>query len=94
MSKYILRQRPETNDEDAARNAVKPGMILYGYCCGFFGRDSYEDKVVLEIVGNYIKVKGCDTSYINFGKIDSWVDLVNFSNSALSEMEFEESERK
>ncbi|KZE41442.1 hypothetical protein [Microbacterium sp. T32] len=26
---------------------LSPGDKLYGFCSGYFGRDSYEDKVVL-----------------------------------------------
>jgi hypothetical protein len=25
---------------------IKVGMVLYGYCNGYFGRENYEDKIV------------------------------------------------
>lgn len=39
-----IQNAPEVEDDDLP--AIQVGTILYGYCGGFFGRDSYEDKTV------------------------------------------------
>lgn len=89
MNKYVLNQRGASSDENLARQAFKEGMILYGYCCGFFGRDSYGDKVITQINSNVIVVEEngctnvCDTTKEHF----SWVDLLNSSNSYLEQEE-------
>ena len=45
-----LKQAKRKNDWKAkAIEALPAGKILYGYCCGFFGRDSYEDKVIEKV---------------------------------------------
>jgi hypothetical protein len=42
------------------------GSILYGYCGGYFGRDSYEDKRI-EVVGNdYVLARGITNGDLYF----------------------------
>lgn len=38
---------------------IKPevGMVLYGYCSGVFGRDSYDRKIVESVAFDYIVVR-------------------------------------
>lgn len=38
-----------------AKETLIQGMTLYGYCCGFFGRDSYGNK---EILATYVDDDG------------------------------------
>ncbi len=45
------------------------GEILYGYCNGYFGRDSYEDKVV-EAVGKDWVVCRDESGMIHFATFD------------------------
>lgn len=88
MSKFILKQKgiPDSQDEIDARNCIQPGMILYGYCCGYFGRDSYANKKIISIDGREITVRDengvISTSY----KITSWVDLVESSNKDMEQL--------
>lgn len=35
---------------------IAPGTILYGFCHGYFGRDSYGDKVVVAVGEKWIVV--------------------------------------
>lgn len=36
---------------------INVGDILYGYCDGYFGRDSYEEKIILHFGKDYIVVR-------------------------------------
>jgi hypothetical protein len=38
--------------EQEASKALQPGTILYGFCGGYFGRESYEDKTVTDVRWN------------------------------------------
>ena len=98
--KYILKQKGYSDEEACAKAAIQPGMTLYGYCGGRFGRDSYGDKVVIEVRTDSVVVE--DFSYscekekgliIKSFPIYSWVDLINESNRALEEAEAGEKER-
>jgi hypothetical protein len=82
MSEYVLRQAKVATDDTKARDAFEVGMILYGYCCGHFGKDSYGDKKILEIIGNYLEVREEDGS-IKCASVDSWAALLESSNSEL-----------
>lgn len=39
---------------------LRVGDVLYGYCGGHFGRDSYEDKRVEAIGADWVVVRGGD----------------------------------
>jgi len=38
-------------------NVLQKGDMLYGFCNGFFGRESYNDKEVVDVKKDYIVVK-------------------------------------
>lgn len=40
--------------------ALQIGQMLYGYCRGIFGRDSYDDKRIEAIEFDWIVVRGED----------------------------------
>lgn len=90
MSKYVLRQFAKTDDESLAKAAFHPGMYLYGYCCGFFGRDSYGKKLIIKITDDSIEVvensvrNSADTTTSYF----SWVDLLESSNRDLESPDY------
>jgi hypothetical protein len=79
-----LNQR-KLSGEAKARASIKPGTYLYGYCGGRFGRDSHGDKLVLKVYEDYLEVQEEDGTLNNSLTINSWVDLVNSSNSFLEE---------
>lgn len=91
MSEYVLKQFKATDDESKARAAVQIGMHLYGYCCGYFGRDSYGKKRIVDIGADYICVTEgpvhaynfCNTKSAHF----SWVNLLESSNGDLEDPE-------
>lgn len=83
MSKYVLKQRGSEDKESLARQAFMPGMFLYGYCGGMFGRDSYGPNEIVSIVGNCITVK-YGNHYMNAvidGDLYKWSELLADSNS-------------
>lgn len=41
------------------------GTILYGYCGGYFGRDSYEDKRVEAVGVDWVVTRNAD-GYVEF----------------------------
>lgn len=83
MSQYVLRQRETDDEEILARQAFQPGLYLYGYCGGLFGRDAYGPNLILEIKGNDIIVKD-ENGNIMIGTIDgnlfTWKELLQDSN--------------
>lgn len=86
----ILRQY-KTNDEQLlARALVTAGSYLYGYCCGYFGRDSYGTKKVIKVGKDAVTVQNDDGSYQDSYRINDWVSLVKASNASLEELEREE----
>ena len=77
-------QHPEVHPgQQEAYDTIKVGMTLYGYCCGYFGRDSYGDKIVVEKIPNYLVV--AENGFTNGGPISNWNDLVKSSNDALEQ---------
>lgn len=89
MSKYILKQRGEKDEELLARQAFQSGMKLYGYCHGLFGRDSYGIKTIVSINGDIITVEE-EGSYNSSQMRDpfSWVDLLKSSNDACEDEDY------
>lgn len=95
MSDYVLKQFKGVGSESKARAAFQPGMYLYGYCCGHFGRDSYGKKLIIKITRTSIEViengchngeirkisNSCDTTTNYF----SWVELLESSNRDLED---------
>lgn len=85
----ILRQKGQeswTKAEYEAKLQVQPGVTLYGYCCGIFGRDSYGDKTVISVAGNTLICK-TERGVMICGDVHSWIDLITSSNEALAEYE-------
>jgi hypothetical protein len=77
---YVLKQiDPRVAKEKRASEAFKVGMTLYGHCDGVFGEDSLDDKVIVEILGNYLEVR-CEDGRIREGLVKSWIDLLEASN--------------
>lgn len=85
--KYVLNQK-EGTEEYQAMMAIRPGMKLYGFCGGLFGRDSYGEKTILEVHEDHVVVTE-DGFTMPSRKIDgdpySWVGLIEDSNRALKE---------
>lgn len=42
------------------------GTVLYGYCNGFFGRDSYEDKRIEAIGCDWVVTRGIESGSPDF----------------------------
>ena len=70
-----------------------PGLELYGYCCGFFGRDSYETKIIesVKIISDeyddnaHIELVVREDGHLNHAvlkDIESVVDLIESSNGS------------
>ena len=79
----FLRQRP-VSLEQRVKDSLKPGMYLYGYCGGVFGRESYGDKKILSIGDEHITVE--ELGIVKHSTpIKSWQQLVTNSNTALDE---------
>lgn len=86
----ILKQKGLNDEESAAKAQIVPGISLYGFCCGYFGRDWTGEKVVTSVVGNVIHVveeKYSGPVHMSSFEITSWVDLIKSSNRDLEEME-------
>ena len=80
----ILEQKEIIENKDLkARNAFHPGLILYGYCCGIFGRDSYGPKKILSVSGKYLTVRDKNGS-VQTGSVGSWTELLKSSNHDLN----------
>jgi len=96
-----LKQRGENEWLSQAVGLLTPGLVLYGYCGGRFGRDSYGDKVIKKVQlvptlghtagedleGLYIEVK--EAGGINFIVIDSEEDLINLIDASNRDLQAE-----
>jgi len=93
-TQYVLKQRKHRTEDDKAREAFNRGMWLYGYCNGIFGSDSFEDKQIVEVIGNYIEVKNEEgitrTAIIDEG---GWIQLLEASNQEYAMKEKYESRK-
>jgi len=79
---YVLKQKEVEGEEAEAKMAFRPGMKLYGYCGGIFGRDSYDIKTIFEIHPKQIQVINSEGLY-QTGNVSSWVKLLEDSNESL-----------
>ncbi len=62
---------------------LRVGDVLYGFCAGYFGRDSYEDKRVEAIGADWVVVR----------YVDEFVEGVDFAAVAPAQLtEFREKE--
>jgi len=92
MSEYVLKQYKKDDEQSKARRAFQIGMTLYGYCGGRFGRDSYEDKKIVNIFGNIIEAID-EEGITHFSlEIEDWVNLLESSNYEVSQREKYENE--
>lgn len=49
------------------------GMMIYGFCNGYFGRDSYDDKRIEAIGVDWIVARPCEEgAKAEFVAFDSW----------------------
>lgn len=86
--KYILLQKGQSSEESMAREAIKPGMVLYGFCGGLFGRDSYGEKTVQEVTREHLVVIEDGYTLVSReinGDPYTWVKLIEDSNKSLKE---------
>ena len=91
MSKYVLKQR-EDSDETNARNAIRPGNLLFGYCGGLFGRESYGDKKVVSVHSDHLVVTEDGHTLVSRtidGESYTWAGLILDSNNSLEEDNYE-----
>jgi hypothetical protein len=59
--------------------ALTPGVTLYGFCGGVFGRDSYEDKIVVAAGHGWLVAKSCNSAYFYFAQGDDLKTLENYT---------------
>jgi hypothetical protein len=94
MSELKLRQKNDNNEEVKARNLIKPGMELYGYLGGLFGRESFGTKRVSSVYDDHIIAVEDGFTLVSKtidGKIYSWKRTIEDSNMELSLMEGQDS---
>lgn len=88
---YQLKQVNKSDlnqDQLIAREAFKPGLSIYGFCCGYFGRDSYGEKVIVEVGPDYLVVRENGVTCQSF-EINNWLELLNSSNNDAEELRYE-----
>lgn len=91
----ILKQKGMTNDSSEALTLLKPGMELYGFLGGLFGRDSYGVKtiVMVDAARGYIYATenglGIGSRHID-NDVYTWAGIVEYSNQALEDEEHED----
>lgn len=57
----------------------KVGMVIYGYCNGFFGRDSYEPKRIEAIGCDWIVARPLDAAAkAEIANFDSYEELLSY----------------
>ena len=89
MSKYVLNQTRDGANE--ARDAFRPGLKLFGFCCGHFGRDSYDVKTIVSVTDFNVTVidsRGC-VGISRDLKGDDWEKLLESSNRDLATGNYE-----
>jgi hypothetical protein len=53
-----MRNRKAQEKEPPSRITTRHvGRTLYGYCGGFFGRDSYDDKTIIAVGEDFVTVR-------------------------------------
>jgi hypothetical protein len=86
MSQYVLKQIDFDSDEYKAKQAFREGMWLYGFCNGYFGFDSYEDKKITCLIGNHVEAVD-KNGKLHLGRVESWVELLKASNQEVEKRE-------
>lgn len=56
---------------------IQIGTVLYGYCGGYFGRDSYDEKRVEGIGVDWVVARECQSGRVYFAGC-SPTDLVEY----------------
>lgn len=97
-----LKQKADTDWMSEAMEVLKPGMILYGYCGGYFGRDSYDNKtiksvkiVVPEYKNPYLQVEVDEEGVLDYTQLDCPSEvtrIIEASNNWLEDQEEQERE--
>jgi hypothetical protein len=54
---------------------VAVGDILYGYCNGFFGRDSYDDKIIMALGEDWVVARELNSRRPVFATFADWDSL-------------------
>lgn len=49
---------------------VRVGTVVYGYCNGFFGRDSYNDKRVEAVGADWVVARDLVTGKVEFADVE------------------------
>ena len=90
-----LKQKPDNWAQEAMK-ILRPGMILYGFCAGFFGRNSYSDKRIvgvsvlhIEDNGPILQIDVYEDGYENRAMCTSEKDVKDLINSSNENMEDE-----
>jgi hypothetical protein len=85
MANVTFLQEEDFDEQAQARKLLQPGMILYGYCGGRFGRDGYGDKIILKVRKDSVRVTNERGVEQDSFLIDDWVELIKQSNQSLAE---------
>jgi hypothetical protein len=54
---------------------IKPGVVLHGFCNGFFGRDSYGDKVIEAIGPDWVVAREEHEEEPLFASFHGWANM-------------------
>jgi hypothetical protein len=94
MTDIVLRQKGLNSAQSKAKAQIVPGVILYGYCGGRFGRDSYGEKIVIRVNDDNTILAEEDGRATNSFEIKDWVALIEDSNEFLKGIEELEEENE
>ena len=65
------------------------GVRIFGFCNGYFGRDSYEDKVIEAIGHDWLVARGLDSSRPEMASFENWEELEKYVSEWSSQEERE-----
>ena len=63
------------------------GIQIYGFCNGYFGRDSYDDKIIIASGEDWIVAKA-DSGQNEFASFDSTEDMERLIGEGNKEEEY------
>lgn len=93
MKKFVLRQEGENDEDSQAKAALVPGLKLYGFMGGLFGRDSYGTKTIVSVHHDHIVAREDGHTIVSRtigkGSVYTWAGVVQDSNDGLAEQERE-----
>lgn len=88
----IPRLKQRTNWTSEVLEVLQPGLELYGYCCGYFGRDSYGIKIIKDvrvvtwdIDSKAIELTVVENNCTNICTLKSLKDVINLVESSNSD---------